>query len=166
MNKEQKEHYLKGGRFKAIYNPKSLDISNESKQYIGKSVIIEQNIIITPLITPEKFAGQHAFNCSDIYGWSPEEDFDNIEIIDDYKDNIESLPQYMYKLHYLKQEKLEPNFGKGNWKIPMIVGREYGHNADNYIMSLSKPQACKIEKAVWNGEDYKDIKWKTLYEEK
>ncbi len=163
MDKEKLKHYLKGGKFIAIYNPKSMDISWKSQFFISQKVIIYQNIIISPIITPLRYSGQHAFNCDSIYGWSPEEDFDDIEIIDVFIESPNRLPQYMYKLSYFKQEKIEPNFGKG-YQCPLIVGREYDQEMDDYVMKISNPQACKIEKFVWEGED-DEINWELMYNE-
>ena len=165
MTKKQLIHYLKGGKFTAIYNPTKLDISFQSKQMIGKEIIVYQNMIVSPIIHISEYEGQHAFNSENIYGWFPEEDIKIINIIDDFI-APESLPKYMYKLHYTKENKIEGNFGKNqSLKVPFFVGIEYSWEMDGYVLSLSNPQACKIEKAVWNGEKYKNIKWITIYSE-
>lgn len=165
MTKKQLQHYLSGGHFLAKYNPIKMDIPQTAKSYIGKKIIIWQNMLTTPIIDIKDWLGQFRFNSDKISGWFPEEDITILEILDDYKDFPEPLSKYMYRLTYTKQEKLFNNFGTGSWKIPMIVGREYSTEQDAYIMKLSKPQACKIEKFVWNGEEINNIKWKTIYSE-
>jgi len=144
-------HYLKGGMFTGIYNPPEHDISNEAKQMIGKEIIVHQNMLIAPLQNPDRWKGQHAFNSSSIYGWFPEQDINDLTIIPKFIDNPETLPIYMYKLVYTKESQLIPNFGNGDWKIPMIIHREYSVNNDEQILELSKPQATEIHKAIYNG---------------
>ena len=87
------------------------------------------------------------------------------KIVDSVLKKNKQKVKYFYKMTYLKEEKLFPNFGKGNWKPPLVVEREYSFEADNYVMGLSNPQACKIEKAIWNGEKLEAITWHVLYDE-
>lgn len=163
MNKTQLEHYLAGGKFKGIYNPKSLDIDTESMLKIGNEIEVFQNMIITPIVDIEKWKGQFRFNSDSIYGWFPEEDVDDLEIISDFKYDIKSLPVYMYKMTYLNKDSIRSNFGKGNFSIPLIVSREYSSEKDEYVLNeLSSPKADIVEKFVWNGELIDEIKWKGI----
>ena len=164
LSAEQIAHYLKGGKFRAIYKPTKLDISSNSKMQIGKELIIYQNMMVVPIVISTPYLNQHAFDTSEIYGWSPEEDFEILEMLDDYIPNPQMLPHYMYKLHYTRKEQLKPNFGKGSWKAPMMIGRDYAVVMDNYVLGLSNPQATKIEKAVYTGET-EDVEWKVIYHE-
>jgi len=163
MTREQLDHYLIGGKFRATYNPKKLDISYESLHQIGSKIEVFQNIIIAPLGSP--YEGQHAFNCHSIYGWFPEEDITDLEIIDEYIERPESLPQFLYRLTYTDRDKIFPNFGKGNFKIPLVVSRSYSVPNDAYVLVISNPPADKLEKAIWKGEFYEDIEWKPLIHE-
>lgn len=163
MNKKELEHYLKGGKFTCIYNPKMMDIDTNSKSFIGKTITVWQNIVVNPIIEYKEFVGQHAFNTDEIHGWFPEEDIKDLTIIDEFIDNPELLPKYMYRLYYSTKEQLEGNFGTGyDIELPYVSGREYDYDEDEYVKNLSNPAADKIEKAIWNGEAYEDIKWEEL----
>lgn len=165
LTKEQLSHFVKGGMFKAIYSPKkTYDITNHSKLMIGREIIVYQNIINSPIMCVTDYRGQHAFNSRDIKGWFPEEDIEIIEMLNDYIDVPQTIPQYLYLLTYTKKKQLK-NFGKNNYKLPLIVGREYSNEVDEYVKELSNPKATKIEKAVWTGvEKYSGLKWKTIFE--
>lgn len=161
MNKQQLAHYLKGGMFLATYNPKKMDISASSKTYIGKKMRVWQNMIISPVISVDTYVGQHAFNSDEIRGWFPEEDIEILEMVDEFIDDPQPLPQYMYRFYYTDEKKLNKNFGKNHGlSVPLIVGREYSIEVDDYVRKLSDPPADKIEKAVWNGEPWEEIQWK------
>lgn len=165
MTNKQLQHYLKGGCFTATYTPKiTHDLVGDNDWMIGSKITVYQNMIVSPLTSPEKYAGQHAFNSGSIYGWFPEEDISDLEIIDEFIDNPEPLPVYMYKLVFTDQNKLFPNFGKGDWKVPMVVGREFITDSDEYIMKLSKPQADEIWKCVWTGES-DEVHWELMHKD-
>lgn len=149
---EQISHYLKGGMFKATYNPPHLDIGDNNKLVIGTTITVHQNMINSPLQTPIEYKDQHAFNSDSIGGWFPEEDIENIIILDDFIENVQVLPAYIYRLHYTKESQIEPNFGKNTGiKLPFVTSREYIREMDDYILKLSTPQATIIEKAIYTG---------------
>ena len=164
MTVEQLQHYLKGGKFKAIYNPlKKETLVDPKTDLFNKEIICYQNYINTPILTNGNgWMGQFRFNSKSIYGWFPEEDITITEILNKFIDTPEPLPQYLYRFYYDKEEQLLPNFGNGNWKLPLIIGREYSIENDNYVFKLSNPQASKIEKAVWNGELLENVQWETI----
>jgi hypothetical protein len=163
MNKEQLEHYLKGGHLTATYKPKSLDISAKSKMFINFEIEVYQNMITSPLQSPERWIGQHAFNSKDIEGWFPEEDIENLKIINKFKDTPEPLPQYMYRLYYTEKSQFL-NFGIEDIKLPLLVSKEYHIEADDHVLKLSDPQATKIEKCIYTGND-DSLEWIQLYPE-
>lgn len=162
MTKEQLTHYLKGGFFVATYKPKvTSDLGRANLNILGLLLEVYQNCMVAPLQEPASYVGQHAFNSPDISGWFPEEDIKNLEILPDkFKDYPETLPRFVYKLYYSEVSQLKPNFGKGNWKVPMVVSREYSVENDKGIIELSSPQASKIEKAIWDGTS--ELKWEVL----
>jgi hypothetical protein len=163
MTKKQIKHYLKGGKFNAIYNPTKLNIAVESRLQIGNIIVVHQNMIITPILSIKEYEGQHAFNCDSIAGWFPEEDIKHLEIIDEFIDTPEKLPHYMYKLHYSTKEQLTGNFGNAGMdlSLPYTTGREYSNEMDSYIKMLSTPAADKIEKAIYTGET-EEVTWETI----
>ena len=168
MNAEQLKHYVNGGKFKATYKPKFLDIAPESMLMIGREIIVHQNMINYPILEVERYVGQHAFNSDKIYGWFPEEDLENLEVIDEHIECVEPLPVYMYRLHFFDQNKIKHNFGEtSGLKVPCIVGRGYPFDNDKYVIEiLCDPRACKIDKTIWTGvEKYKDLEWNTIYED-
>lgn len=163
MDKNQLEHYLKGGMFSGIFNPKVLDIIEKDKKQIGKTMVFYQNVLISPILQTDRI-GQFRFNSIELFGWVPEEDIENLTIIDKYKEHVEKLPVYIYALKYTDETKLLPNFGNNhNLKVPCIVYRECSVESDDYIQSLSKPQADEILKAIWNGEEVEKIKWTKIF---
>lgn len=164
MTKEQFEHYIKGGKFMATYDPVVIhDLSADNRYQRKNRMVIAQNMIVSPL-QYEQYKGQHAFNGESIYGWSPEQDFKDLEIINDFLDSPEPLPQYMYQLVYTDMSKLEANFGKGyeGRTKPLYAFREYFKEMDDYILKLSDPQADDILKYVWQGKYQEEIKWKSI----
>jgi len=163
MTKEQFEHYLKGGVFTAIYAPKSLDIDQASKHFIGHPILVHQNMINNPLQSPEIYKGQHAFNSNVIGGWFPEEDILGLEIVNDFIDQVAPLPVYMYRLIYEERNQIMENFGKIIADLPFIVTREYGSDMDSYVKKLSNPQATLIEKCIWRGEYNEKLNWSVIY---
>ncbi len=169
LTKEQFEHYIKGGKFEAVYNPiVTDDLSEDNNCMIGDTIVVFQNMIISPLMETNYF-NQHAFNSDDIYGWIPEEDITIIKIFDEYIDNVEPLPQWMYKIIYTDQSKITPNFGEHSKIIatkehPFVVLRQFPSDFDDYILRLSNPQADSIEKYIWQGKYNEEIKWKSILE--
>lgn len=61
-----------------------------------------------------------------------------------------------YRLYYTEESQLFNNFGKGNWTVPMTVERRYDQEEDEYVMSISDPQATRIEKNV-EGRGWEEI---------
>ena len=167
MTEKQFNHYIKGGMFNATYNPKvTSDIDASSKLKIGKKIVVYQNTQIAPLQEYPQYRGQHAFSSREIFGWFPEEDIEDLEIIDEFIEFPEPLPVYMYALTFLKQEKIEPNYGKGTGiEVPYTSYREYSTKQDSHVLHLTNPVADKIEKYVWQGKYGEKIKWKTIYHE-
>ncbi len=152
MTRDQIKHYLLGGKFEAIYNPPSLDISSENKRLIGSTIEVYQNCLNTPVQHGEydgRWEGQYRFTSPSIGGWFPEEDIQDLKIIDEFLDEefIEPSKQYCYKLTYTEEKQVRSNFGKG-FKAPIIVCREYSTEKDEYVLKLSNPQATKIEKRI------------------
>ena len=163
MTTDQLKHYHLGGKFKAIYNPvDTSDISDESKSYAGKELIVWQNMIVVPL--SGKWEGQHAFNASEIYGWFPEEDIQIIEQIEEYLNNPEALPRYFYRFTYTDHQTILENFGKGyeHVTLPYVVQRDFPFEKHEYVKQLSKPAADKIEFCVYTGQQYQEIEWQSL----
>lgn len=163
MTEEQFNHYIKGGYFLATYNPKvKHDLSSGSWEVIGKKIKVWQNMINSPL--QGHYQGQHAFNADEVYGWFPEEDIEIHEILDEFKDNVQTLPQYMYRMVYTKRSQIKPNFGIGYEDIPLPfeVYREYSFETDSYVLGLSKPPATKVQKYIWTGKYNEEIKWEDL----
>lgn len=164
MTQEQFEHYIKGGKFKAIYKPRKKDISKASKAMRGKETVAYQNMLICP-IQDDQWNGQHCFNSTSIHGWFPSEDIEILEILNEVIPNVEPLPQYMYRLYYFNQQSIIANFGKQTTLIsPFRAARNFNREMDDYILKLSTPQADRIEKAVWKGRFEEEIKWKTIHE--
>lgn len=164
MTKEQLIHYLKGGIFTGTWMPKRSDTADYHKK--GTEIRLWQNMLITP-IAPEEYEGtnwegQYRFSSDSIYGWFPEEDVENLQIVDEYIEFPESTTQHCYRLTYTEEKQLLPNFGKGNFKLPMVVYREYNTNMDDYVKKLSKPQATTIEKRVMDLFDEKTPEWELL----
>ena len=107
MNKKQLKHYLKGGKFSAIYRPKVIiDIDSNSKGQIGNEIIVWQNIIVSPIITPAKFRGQHAFNADEIDGWFPEEDIKKFFAIGEFNPELPPVQrQILSEILELRKEQ-------------------------------------------------------------
>lgn len=162
MTKEQFEHYIKGGLFKATYKPIGLDISDASRRMAGSTIEVNQNVIVTPIQSPEKWKGQHCFNSPSINGWLPEEDITIIEMIDEFIDFPEVFPMFMYRLTYTEESQIKPNFGNLEISLPLVVHREYSTDNDNYVLKLSNPQATRIEKAKWIGGYNEEPVWKEM----
>lgn len=161
LTEEQLKHYLKGGKFKAIYNPKHTDdISARSMGYIGKVMDVWQGPMICPLQIIG-WEGQHSFESSEIVGWFPEEDVNILETINS-RITPQKLPQYIYELLYTTPEQIKFNFGNGKIKPPIKVYREYDHENDAFIMHLSDPQATEIKRAKYDGKSEK-LKWETIF---
>ena len=164
LTDEQLEHYLKGGRFRAKYNPPRRDISPESFDMIGEEIIVEQNMLNGPIQCIAEYRGQHAFNSPSISGWFPEEDIEILEIIDSYKDNPEPTPVYLYRMHYSTREQVVKNFGNAGreYDLPMVVGRQYVRENDQYIKDLSSPPADRVEKCVWDPSISREVKFEEI----
>lgn len=163
MNKEQLVHYYKGGKFRATYSPKTSDTKDYYKK--GRTIEVYQNCLITPIQEGEygkNWAGQLRFNSHNIYGWFPEEDIENLEIINEFIEYPEKTKKYCYRLTYTKDNQLFPNFGKSNFTLPLTVYREYDEDSDEYIIKLSKPQATSIEKRVVDLASGEELPWKKL----
>lgn len=158
MDKAQKLHYLKGGKFKAIYNPATLDISEESKNKIGKLIQVYQNCLNTPLPN-----GQFRFNSPSIHGYFPEEDIEIVDTLNEFIDFPEPTTKYCYRFTYTNPKTIFSNFGKGNFPSPLIVFREYNFESDEYVLKLSNPQADLIEKRVLNLLEDNEPEWETLF---
>lgn len=166
MTPEQLTHYLKGGIFLALYSPKvTHDLDRTNLNEIGQKIEVFQNFgWVAPLV--ETYSGQHAFNSYSISGWFPEEDIEILEMLDSYIDHPEPLPRYVYKITYLDQSKIKPNFGKVKIKVPFTISREYTTEMDKYVVEkLSNPRACKVEKCVWDGSKGDLMHWEIIYEE-
>lgn len=162
MTKEQIEHYRKGGVFMATYMPKVTSDLRENVNEVGKRLKVWQNVISSILVTPKEYEGQFPFNADEVYGWIPEQDLDNLEMIDEFYESIVPYgKRYLYRLYHNTQESVNANFGKG-YTAPMVVGRQYASQIDDYVMKLSSPQADKIERAVWNGEQFDELKWDNM----
>lgn len=165
MTKDQFEHYSKGGLFKALYWPSiTHDLESGSKMYIGQTLIVYPNIVMSPILE-ETYNNQFRFNAAEIYGWFPEEDIKDLEIMDEYmEDRAIVTPQHLYQIVYTTKEKLVPNFGKGyeDKPLPFKVYREYSHPADDYVRKLSDPPADELYKYVWQGAYKELIKWKPI----
>lgn len=163
MTNEELAHYAKGGIFRAFYRPKTVDIPGRNLSQIGRFIEVHQNMECTPIVEPGRWSGQFRFNSTAVYGWFPEEDLDDLTIVNAFVDNPQKLPQFIYKMTYTEEEQLRPNFGNGPWKIPLVVERQFSVENDAYVLSLSSPQATAVEKAVWNGEQLKEVSWKILH---
>ena len=163
MTKEQLIHYLDGGIFTATYSPiVKHDLPTANIILDGQTIRVSQNMMINPLITPIEYQGQHAFDGEQIYGWIPEQDLKDLVILDEFLEHCQDMPQFLYKLIYMKKDQLMANFGVGDYKVPMTVSREFSYENDKYILGLSKPQASMILKAMWNGEPFDEIKWEII----
>jgi len=144
MTPEQRKHYFKGGKFIAIYGPVKLDIAWESKMMIGKKIEVYQNCLNTPMEN-----GQFRFNSPAIYGWFPEEDIKDLEIIDEFIDFPEPTTQYCYRMTLTDPVAIFKNFGKGNWGKKVITTREYNTDQDDYVLNkLLDPMPDTIEKRI------------------
>lgn len=166
MTKEQFEHYIIGGKFRAVYNPvEQHDLSKGAKTMIGREVAAYQNMLICP-IQDDKWNGQHCFNADGVHGWFPEEDIKIIENLPDVIDNVSPLPQYMYKIYYNTQEAIDANFGKTDFTPPFCAARNFSGKMDDYVMGLSTEghQADKIERAIWYGMHDEKIVYEVMYE--
>ena len=165
MTEEQFNHYIKGGKFTAVYNPpKTSDLSPVNLAKVGMSCIVWQNMIVSPLQEPERYVGQHAFNTDIIFGWCPEEDFKDLVILEEFIDSPESLPQYIFRLDYTDPNSVEGNFGKtSGLKVPFSVCRDYGTDNESYVLKLSDPQADEIFKYVWKGKYQEKIEWVSIF---
>lgn len=165
MTPEQRKHYLNGGKFSATYNPLSMDLSGETKAVIGTKITVYQNCVNSPILE-DTFNGQFRFNSPSIHGWLPEEDVTDLEIIDEFIDFPEkSTKKFNYRLTYTDEKKLFQNFGKGNWKVPMVVYRSFDEESDEYVKSLSDPQADTIEKQSFNIEEMSGTEWQVIHKE-
>ena len=165
MTEEQFNHYIKGGKFTAVYNPpKTSDLSQDNLARIGRSCVVYQNMIISPLQSPESHKGQHAFDADIISGWCPEEDFENLTILDEFREHFEPTPQYLFRLDYTNPDSIKVNFGTNSGlQVPCSVYREYGTDNENYVLKLSDPQADEIFKYVWKGEYQEKIEWVSIF---
>lgn len=153
LTEQQFQHYLKGGKFLASYLPKSLLSEANANAPVNKKILVYQNMLISPSMAG-KFIGQHMFNSPEVYGYFPEEDIEDLEIVNEFLDSPEPYPIYMYLLYYNTKEQVQENFG--NYKpssYPVIVERSFPREMDDYIISISTDgfQASKIQKAVWHG---------------
>jgi len=167
MNKEQHEHYMKGGMFTAMYSPKvTYDLDVENRLMIGQEITCYQNYLITPGGNlPQKYPNQHMFSSRDIRGYFPEEDIEILRTIDDYLEYPEELPMYVYRMTYTTEEQIVGNFGKWENKIglPLIVERSYPMERDDYVLNeLSTPPATLVEKAIYYGKFEENIEFKTI----
>lgn len=158
LSTQDLQHYLKGGKFKVIYQPvKMYDLSPETRNNIGQEKIAYQNCDITP-ITTEPYQNQMRFNVIDIYGWVPEEDLKIIERLDSYIQHPEETVLHIFHMHYDNEESARKEFGKCVWTLPFIVTRSYSTDRSEYILQIAK-NASKIEKAFWQGEDFNELNW-------
>lgn len=166
MTKEQIEHYKKGGVFTATFNPESKDLSSRSLMSLGKTIRVWPNIIGCPVVQVSEFEGDFPFNSRSVDGWIPERDLQDLTIIDEFSGFAYGDGHHLYKLHYLTQDKIDANFGKTSLTPPIVIGREYDSDMDEYVINrLSDPKADKVERAIWSGEQYSELKWITIYEE-
>jgi hypothetical protein len=152
LTKEQLQHYLKGGLFKAIYQPTRVNnLNQDAIRTIGSTIEVYQNCDISPIVG-SRYDGQHRFNTEFIYGWIPKEDIQIIELIDEFVENPESLPLYMFRMTYRNPDTIIKNFGKGNWLPSLVVGRSYKTDMTDYVLkTLSDPPADIVEKCIWDG---------------
>lgn len=167
MTEQQFNHYIKGGLFEATYNPKNKHdlVEKEALLKFGRKITAYQNMIITP-IQESIYKGQFRFNADEVYGWFPECDIYEIKIIDEYIEDVEPLPVYMYRMTFTKKSQIFPNFGKGydDIEFPFYVYREYACDTDDYILKLADPLPTRIEKYVWYGKFNEEIKWEVIYD--
>jgi len=144
MTPEQRNHYFKGGKFTATYDPQKLDIAWESKMIIGKKIEVYQNCLNTPMEN-----GQLRFNSPSIYGWFPEEDIKDLVIINEFIDFPEPTTKYCYRITFTDRNAITKNFGKGNWGKKVVTTREYNTDHDNYVLNeLLDPMPDTIEKRI------------------
>jgi hypothetical protein len=165
MTKEQTIHYLKGGKFTAVYTPVLTDTKDYHKK--GRTITVWQNCLNTPIGEGEysqNWGGQYRFNSDEIYGWFPEEDIKILEIVDEFIPYPEKITKYCYRLTYTEKSQILPNFGIGNFSLPLIVYREYDDESDEYIKKLSSPQATMIEKRVIDLINNTIPQWEVLYQ--
>lgn len=163
MTREQTIHYLKGGKFKAIYSPVLTDTKDYHKK--GHTITVWQNCLNTPIGENEyqqNWVGQYRFNSDEIYGWFPEEDIKILEMVDEFIGYVESTIKYCYRLTYTDEKQILPNFGKGEFVLPLIVYREYNDEDDDYVRKLSSPQASMIEKRVVDLMEENIPNWEPL----
>lgn len=164
LTPEQLAHYIKGGYFEAVYMPKRKDVSLSSLLEVGNKIIVWPNIIFAPIQFVEPFLGQMAFDSNSLEGWIPDEDLDKLTIIDEYLDaDFMTLPQYLYRIHFFTQDKVDDSFGKDVGLAPMSVGRSYSMPYEETLKTY-EPQPDKIERAIWNGTEYQDeLEWVTVF---
>lgn len=163
MTKEQRMHYLKGGKFTAEYNPSATDdISVRSGKMVGKDIVVYQNCLNTPMEN-----GQFRFNSPSVDGWIPEEDLKDLDWVDEYIESPEPTTQWCYRMTYVDQTSIFKNFGKGNWTAPMVVHREYSSDQDDYVIhKLSNPKADKVERRVLDMLVDQEEPWETIHPQK
>ena len=166
MTKEQIKHYLKGGKFTAVFKPVMLDLSEENKEQIGKQVECHQNVEVSPVreeeYSPDVWVGQHRFDTDLITGYVLEEDLSELTIVNEFIDTPEMLPVHQYNMIFTTREQLVANFGNDvkDTPLPYIAVRNYGRNMDEYIIKLCKPAPTRIDKRLWNYQEVS--KWEVL----
>lgn len=175
MNKEQFEHYIKGGMFKGIYNPKiTFDLSQRNLILMREEIQLSQNLQICPIQDGEyrssssgksRYVGQFRFNSDQIDGMFPEEDIENLEIINEFVDNVEPLPVHMFKLVFDSREVIMEVFGNAGKKLPcpMTSFRNFTPegNPTEHIKRISSG-ASEIFRYLWKGDYEEKIKWKLI----
>lgn len=90
MTPEQLKHYKKAGRFTAIYDPKIReDLLDVNVPFIGKNIDVYPDDTSTigsgtyePISYPP-YKGQYSFLSNIILGWIPEEDLNDLTIVDE-----------------------------------------------------------------------------------
>lgn len=172
MDREQLQHYLKGGKFKAIYSPKVIDnLGKSNVELIGETCKFWQNTNVSPISGDPIYMGQHAFNSNRVWGWSPEEDLMDLVIIDEYITKPEVLPRFIYRLTYSTMDEIMRSWPHSKTlKAPLVFGREYSavgtlseHAEETFSRVLSGNQKpTRLEGAIWNGEPYNEIKWEEV----
>lgn len=165
MTLKQKEHYLDGGMFSAIYNPTiTNDLREANKLMVGKIIEVHQNIVITPILEIPQYLGDFRFNSSEIDGWIPESDLEDLKILNEFSSYKESLPQYIYKMIVHTDESVRKLFGKITLDIPYCSYRSYSTEADQFVLEHLTEGIKEVEvfKFTWKGEDIDQINWKKL----
>lgn len=169
MTKKQLEHYLKGGKFTAIYAPvKTDDLSGDNLDVIGRSITVHQNMLITPIMKGEygqDWEGQFRFNSVYIDGWFPEEDVVSLNIIHEYIEHREELPVHWYRMEYTDRKSIRANFGKGyEDRQRVVITRQYWEECHEYVTGkLHQPGHMPdyIDYCCWEGQ--LPVEWTRIF---